>query len=603
MECLKDELVALFKNDSSYKTSLTSDDKNKLKEIWSGIDCDRVIAFSLAKGLFKKQTIVFMQTGVRIDQYFYTLLGCIEIRKRGNQYDFIYVDEVATFKLSKDIIDYLQKMLSIIKKYEQKGHDCIYGNHLDREKALYYYNETIGLDYPYKESVFAYTAYGYYKRKKYYLTYAYCLACIKYNYYKIYGYYLIGEMYRLGLDVDKDVEKALYYYEEGLKLDPHDSNNCNGKALLYYYDLNKKDEVINIALQAKDITSSCLLLGYCYAFGYGCDVDINQSNEYLLKSLKNNKLGYWQLVINAIYTKNDDHVLEYVKEYSKDYKGSEYLYGKIYTYGIGVRIDYNKALDYYFEYLKLYPNNVNALYQIGKIYFNAEEYETAYGYFDACYKQGNVRCNYYLAEMYKNGYYVKQSMSQCLKLLKEGVKVDNSDCLVGMADYYFEESDDETLYEEAYHMLQKACIEESEDILAIQAYAFYVENKIGIHNLKEMNKHFEYICKIYEMRGRWFIDDYLRIKKLYIDEIIKASDIHKSKNLYELKGPINIKSLYIYSTPKYHVFLLLDYLEVVEVMHKYVDLKDDRLGSYYTVVYNRFNTVEEVKPRSKYEDL
>ena len=120
MESLKEELILLFKEDSSYNTTVSIDD-HVFNRMYGSLSKNRVIAYKLNKGFFNKKSYVFTLTGAYINNNFFTLLGCQSITGSGTKYNFEYLDGVNTYSIDKEVADYLKKMLEVIKKFEQKG--------------------------------------------------------------------------------------------------------------------------------------------------------------------------------------------------------------------------------------------------------------------------------------------------------------------------------------------------------------------------------------------------------------------------------------------------------------------------------------------------
>ena len=604
MESLKEELILLFKEDSSYNTTVSIDD-HVFNRMYGSLSKNRVIAYKLNKGFFNKKSYVFTLTGAYINNNFFTLLGCQSITGSGTKYNFEYLDGVNTYSIDKEVADYLKKMLEVIKKFEQKGDAYAYGINVEKDldKALYYYGETIGLDYDFDKTILIDFAWGEYRNKKYIHAYAYCLLAKSYNIAD--AYYTLGVLYQYGLDFPMDLRKAIEYYDEGLKIDPTHSNICYYKAQAHY-SLKEYDLCFKSLNQGKDRTQCNNLLGICYDRGYGVEMNPVLAQHYYKEAIKNNcRDAYHNLALNARYLGERKEFYKYANTaLEHDVKNAYYLLGYAYHYGFGVEVDYSKAIDNYNKMLSVFPDDYRSYRQLGCIYLYAKEYidyKKAYDYFMKCYDNGNYFANYELAVMYRDGIYVEQNSLKSKKLLKEGAEIENVACMVTLAVQQIETLQEEKM-KKGYEILEKAVMLERDESKAIKTYINIIMQKGNVDTLLDLKNHIEIIYKVYENRRLVIKDEFNQLKDYYVKLIAEVCHISKTAIQSDCRNGSKVKSMYIYSGNKHHAFLTIDSLTIFEVNKDKVKLTNDRLGALYNIVFNNYG-VERVEKRLKLDDM
>lgn len=160
--------------------------------------------------------------------------------------------------------------------------------------------------------------------------------------------FYLGEIYHFGLGVDVDYEKAMFYYKETLKKDPHNLRAKYCIAYAYYagtgveksyeqaykmfYDLVHKDNYEEAAFH----------LGECYYLGRSVQQDYQKAFEYFNRALNSDKV------------------------YSSNIYNSKFYLGEMYLLGNGVNFDCQKAKEYFEDIINEKKDDV--YYKLALIY-------------------------------------------------------------------------------------------------------------------------------------------------------------------------------------------------------------------------------------------
>jgi len=181
--------------------------------------------------------------------------------------------------------------------------------------------------------------------------------------------YLMGLLYSKGIGVDKNVDKALKWFERSV-----------------YRGKEKGIEMINKFVASGD-NAAMFLLGKLYYHGYGVEIDFDKASQYLQ---------------DAIKAGNQD-AFEWIQKKAKSGDGkNQYLIGILYSKGLGVDKNMDIALTWFES--SAYRGNVNAFAIIKKLA-------------DA----GNLNAKYIVGKLYYYGYAVEKDVKKALALFLEAV--------------------------------------------------------------------------------------------------------------------------------------------------------------------------------------
>ncbi len=225
--------------------------------------------------------------------------------------------------------------------------------------------------------------------------------------------YLMGLLYAKGIGVDKNVDKALKWFERSI-----------------YSGKEKGIEMINEFASTGD-QAAMFLLGKLYYFGYGVEIDFSTASKYLQDAIK----------------AGSQDTLEWVQKKAKagDSK-NQYLIGILYNKGIGVDKNVNIALTWFesaayrgnmdaFAIIKEFADagNLDAKYIVGKLYYYGyaveKDVKKALALFLEAVTKGHKRVVEWVVENVKKGDYKTQYLLGVLYYHGHGVVLDVQEAL------------------------------------------------------------------------------------------------------------------------------------------------------------------------------
>ena len=240
----------------------------------------------------------------------------------------------------------------------------------------------------------------------------------------------LGKVYRDGLGVDADTEKAMAWFRKAAERGELCSAHALGKLLL---STDTPDDGVRWLRHAADRAYhySQYTLGKLYLKGEHVSQDVDTGLEYLRASAgRGNQFA--QYTLGKLYLKGEhvgqevDTALKYLRASAvQKNQFAQYTLGKLYLSGEHVPKDVGIAL----EYLKASAEQENpfAQYTLGKVYLSGEHVrknvDTALEYLKASAEQGNQYAQYTLGKLYLLGrevppdreaavYYLTQSAAQ-----------------------------------------------------------------------------------------------------------------------------------------------------------------------------------------------
>lgn len=158
------------------------------------------------------------------------------------------------------------------------------------------------------------------------------------------SFYCLGDIYYYGLGVDVDFDKAIFYYKETLKRDPHNLKAKYSIAHAYYIGTGVKQN-------------------YEQAYKMFYDLVYNDNYEEAVFFL--GEFYYLGRIVQQNYQKAMEHFNKSLS-YNKNVNSSKYYLGEMYLLGRGVDIDCQKAKMYFEDILN--ENDDNAYYKLSVIY-------------------------------------------------------------------------------------------------------------------------------------------------------------------------------------------------------------------------------------------
>ncbi|RIA89665.1 hypothetical protein C1645_186218 [Glomus cerebriforme] len=192
---------------------------------------------------------------------------------------------------------------------------------------------------------------------------------------------LLEELYIILLDMD--IASEIYLIDELI-------NNC-----LMDYDLDPENVLEIMTSSSQNIFCYSSLIGYFYQCGIGCKVDKARALEIFSNAIKydqkveSNQFSYDQMneTITDDIKKLNEIILQYfyslilyknvilirrynyklhIKNAEKGDSTSQYFIGNCYYFGINIKCDYDKAIEWYLKASE--GGNIQAMYMLGECY-------------------------------------------------------------------------------------------------------------------------------------------------------------------------------------------------------------------------------------------
>lgn len=309
--------------------------------------------------------------------------------------------------------------------------------------------------------------------------------------------FILGHSYHFGKECDKDIEKAMFYYQKGVEMnDMHcmhflaelyekgeDVKQDMKKAVELYekainlgntFSMNNLGLLLQNGIKVEKDTKraiklfedsfelgnpqSLYFLGVLFHDGKEVPKDIQKAIEYYNKSIEIEKNTKSMINLGIIYKTGDCVEKNMVKAISLfefacnqgDIEAMELL-GSILEQDRFVKKDLPKALGIFLKAIDL--GSSMSMYRAGMILFDLKDYSNAFKYFDMAWKNGNSDSRNNLAILYQNGYGVKKNLEKAIELFELSAKENDDFALnrLGMiyltekkdgqkAKYYFEKS-------------------------------------------------------------------------------------------------------------------------------------------------------------------
>ena len=189
---------------------------------------------------------------------------------------------------------------------------------------------------------------------------------------------------------------------------------------------------INKAVAVKE-KAGIRLLGICYEFGAGVEVDNKKAFElYSQAADYGDGIAQYKMatfyIAGKVVEKNYHEALNYVNAAVKNEISQAYeLAGDFFYYGMGIDRDFKRALDWY--QLAAENGEWDAYEPIGNMYMNGWGVEAdgkkATDYFQKGAELGNIHCLALLAYCYETGKGVKQDVKKAVEYYKQVENRDN----------------------------------------------------------------------------------------------------------------------------------------------------------------------------------
>ncbi|KAL7719753.1 hypothetical protein QTN25_002877 [Entamoeba marina] len=362
--------------------------------------------------------------------------------------------------------------------------------------------------------------------------------------------FTLGQIYYNGNGVKKNINKAIECYKKCAKL--NDSNTLNILGGIYYngdgVDKDIKKAIKYFEKSAKQNNSYALYnLGDIYYTGNGIDKDINKAIECYKKCAKLNDSNALNILGGIHY--NGDGVDKDIKkaikyfEKSADSNNSNALnnLGVIYCNGDGVDKDINKAIDYYKKSAK--QNDSNALYNLGLIYLYGngidKDINKAIYYFEKVANQNDLNASNKLGVIHYKRNCVDKYINKSINYFEKSANQNNLNSLNFLGQIYLNGDGVDKDINKAIGYFEKAANQNNPDAFFILGDIYYNGNGID----KDINKAIDYFEKAADLNDPKAL---FNLGVIYYNGNGVDKDINKAIKYYEKSAKQNdSNALYI----------------------------------------------------------
>ena len=356
---------------------------------------------------------------------------------------------------------------------------------------------------------------------------------------------------------NNDFKKAIEYFEQYLQLEPNDINGLIKISNAYYQtnQFENANEYIKNALKIDPYNPEALSLqkNSLYSIGQKSvdNNDFKKAIEYFEQYIKlePNDINGLINISNAYYqTDQLENATEYIaKALEIDPENSDALkIQKNIIYSNAQKSvdnnDFKKAIEYFEQYIKLEPNDINGLINISNAYYQTDQLENATEYIakaleidssnpGALYLQKNIKNQY--AKLLNQGlkYFDENQFDESIGIFKQYINYDNTNIKIlvklGVAHKHMK------LYDQALEYFSQAInLDEtySDAYLQIAIIANINENySNALQNLKLADNYNRNNPEIYfeKAKSYWNLND-LENAITNFDKVIELSDPEKS---------------------------------------------------------------------------
>jgi len=255
--------------------------------------------------------------------------------------------------------------------------------------------------------------------------------------------FYIAKAYYFGDGVDKDINKAAYWYKKSSEQNyPVAKNNL---ALMYEAgevvekNTDKAFKLIcNAAIQNVSVAQNNIVSRYYKG---------KNDNQLFLwaKTAANNGSDYGKLILATIYLQGlgvnqnikkakNIYLDLYNTSKTKEARSDAALNIAQYYEFVAQKSDINKALEWYLVSAKL--GNTRAKYNIGSVFKDAKDYKKSFKWFKAASDEGNADAMQALSIMYRNGWGVEKNLKKSFDLTEKAESLGSVTAIYNLAMAY-----------------------------------------------------------------------------------------------------------------------------------------------------------------------
>lgn len=331
--------------------------------------------------------------------------------------------------------------------------------------------------------------------------YWYEIAAKSGNYYAMSN---LAHCYKSGTGVKKSYHQALHWFERAAER--HDREAREQAAALSYqigtHYLNSKEEQDRPKAfqyyqkaEAYGNQKALYVLGHCLANGIGVQANLSRAAEYYEQAARNgsapaqNNLGVLYARGEGVEQNDQQAVYYYEQAAQQGHSTAMNNLGVCYKSGKGVEQSAFQAL-YWFEqaaelgHVEARQQVADGAYYIGEQYMkskNPNEKGKAFDYFRKALASGNKRASLQLGCCYEYGYGVEQSYKQAIPYYVQAVNEGLDTADHWLSDCYFQYAEEiykEDNYEEAIELLEQGAALDNGDCMLLLAQCYFEGNGV-----------------------------------------------------------------------------------------------------------------------------
>ena len=234
----------------------------------------------------------------------------------------------------------------------------------------------------------------------------------------------LGDIYFIGISVDRDINKSLEYYSG-----PSEKGNIyalTAAAEVYEsrQDYEKAAELYRIAIQHGSRNAQKALQ------------DVLATKKYMKEAAEGKPEAQYHAGLAYLKNPTPDYMqraLDLLNSSAKqNYAPALFSLAEIYETGRGVQQDYDKAIELYRKASA--QKNSEADTRLGRIFYNVKrDYATARRYFVAPAKLGDPEAEYYIGLMFELGQVTAKNYGQALEWYKKAANQGYDKAIEGIA--------------------------------------------------------------------------------------------------------------------------------------------------------------------------
>ncbi|GBB92301.1 hypothetical protein RclHR1_00020004 [Rhizophagus clarus] len=305
--------------------------------------------------------------------------------------------------------------------------------------------------------------------------------------------YLLGMHYAFGVGVTVDDKKAFEIFEELAKNENQIINYISGDKGI---TVNKINDWYSRVLSESKYMNAKIILGFCYRYGCGTEVNNKKAFEIFEKVAQNgNAIAQYYLGELYIEDNNEVKAFECYKESAdKGFSESQFQIGMCYFKGIGTEIDKTKAIENIKESAEkresgCAQNYLGELYELGRD-VNKDLKQAVYWYRKAA-ENGCTVAEYNLGKCYENGNGVEKDERKAFEYYRKSADHEYSHAVLQVGYCYSKGIGTEVNKTKAFESYKKAA-DQGNKVAQYNLGVCYQDGK-GVE--KDKVKAFEYYKK------------------------------------------------------------------------------------------------------------